>query len=1075
MPRRLQLSHYVVVACIITTTHAFTTPLANPRAWPWLTGTTSTARSASIHMDESISSSVQDSQRFRQYLRTLPLASKNKAEICQKMKHEVEHMVARYSKTNTQDMSNEEEKAFYQGPAVAPSVECYTMVLSAYARANLGIAGAQEAEAIYQQCWEQTGTSNVILKTNCLRIWARAGDWKRADWWLQDMEETFQQSGQTLDAPDSITYTVYLEALANTKTLSAKEIGKRTRDIWQKMRNDPSPYSSPTRLTYHAALRSLLAAEHAVETLDFAEDIFRELQADYRQSGNVEMKPSALSMQFLFQIAAHCNGGLTVAQRAYTWWKELNNTFEKSSFDPDYLPTEGIYSTLLTAFAHVEPQFAHETVDQVDEILKVLDIYNTDPLALKPGVHVYTAAINAKANARTIQSCNEAELILRAIPSPDAIAYQCAIKAYARIQCPKEADKLVWELQNIADESDKIQGPDLMTLSTVITAWSRTRKIGQSFNHASDRALKLGYLILKNAGNKRQRTIDPWILDDVLQMLSVSHRKDAGKLAESFLEARGQVDGFAPSYHSYVMAIDAWANSGMKTSGKKALSLLKEIESLYKEGKIEDAPSIRVLSSVLIALSKSPRNHGVALPVVSNIFEQIVQCYNAGDRSATVSARLQTCVLSYVNKNSGASGFQKSLDLLQSFKDMTEQGNCQFPTTAVYNCVLAGLAHRGRSTEAEAILEEMKVFAAQGKSCAPDVASMTSVCRAHANNLSETETGKIAEQCLREADHMYRNGDKSMEPDTRLYNSVLNAYAKDSSVNSSAAKDAGRLLFEMEMAAATGEHPSSPDLVSYGCACQAYGRSGLPDSPSHVWHIVDRVHQQVGEGKLPEPDIFFYTAAISTLTNSRCKGSLPVADAIFKRMVKSGSVKPDCWMYNSMLLGWSKSRERARLSHCTSIFAQMKENPMVVPDVESHNAVIFAAARSPRSLPEERLEDFHVALSHFREVHHDQNLEPNSLTYSFFIKACRSLLADCDDRRKLITKAFILCRENKVVSTEVLGEVYRAMGTYLQQELADEGVDFVLNNAEIDRIPDEWCANLPSQKRKKNICLRRWR
>jgi pentatricopeptide repeat protein len=386
----------------------------------------------------------------------------------------------------------------------------------------------------------------------------------------------------------------------------------------------------------------------------------------------------------------------------------------------------------------------------------------------------------------------------------------------------------------------------------------------------------------------------------------------------------------------------------------------------------------------------------------------------------------------------------------------------------VYNCVLSGLAQHGMAAEADELLREMEELSREGMPCTPDVVSISCVCRAHAHS-RQREAGKSVEKRLRDVKERYANGDYAMKPDTRLYNAVLTAYAQDASEDSKAVEHAERILFEMELSA-SDKNPTVPDLITFGSLCQAYGRSQLYDGPSKVIEICERVRKLYETGQLSKPDLAFYSAVISPLTKSKVKRSMPIAESLFRQM-ENEKINPDKWMYNNLLAGWSKSNESNRLARCLSLFSQM-EGAGITPDTESHNSIIFAASRSHSRSAEQKLEDFRDAIRHFRTVH---KIRPNSSTYSFFIKACRSLVSDGDDRQKLVSQAFTLCREKKLVSTAVLGEVFLASPSFLKEQLELEGVPFDEEEAQLREIPKEWCSNLGSRKITTNICIKRWR
>ena len=56
------------------------------------------------------------------------------------------------------------------------------------------------------------------------------------------------------------------------------------------------------------------------------------------------------------------------------------------------------------------------------------------------------------------------------------------------------------------------------------------------------------------------------------------------------------------------------------------------------------------------------------------------------------------------------------------------------------------------------------------------------------------------------------------------------------------------------------------------------------------------------------------------------------------------------------------------------------------------------------------------------------------------IRACYKLLPDGEDRQKLISKTFILCKENQLVSKQVLTEIFKAHLKLPVDELKEEGI-----------------------------------
>jgi hypothetical protein len=319
----------------------------------------------------------------------------------------------------------EETDHSYKGPAIEPDVSCYAMVANAYAKAGLGRVGAELAEAVYHRCQTHSVAQrpNAILATACLNAWTNADEWKKADEWLTDMEEKFASTGDKFDAPDTVTYTCYLEGLANSRTLKGPEIARRGETVFQKVlalaASGDNPYVKPNRFTYIAAMKCLTREENGIETLNKAEGLLRELESMYAKTKIHATKPKSVAYLAVLNTAARCGAGIEGARRAEALLLELQKLSER---DSDYHIQEPCWTACLTAFARVQPEHAAEAAEKVDEILEKME---NDTSVRRPSVHVYTAAINAKVNDSDPRSVEEAATILRQLKKPDSVAYKC--------------------------------------------------------------------------------------------------------------------------------------------------------------------------------------------------------------------------------------------------------------------------------------------------------------------------------------------------------------------------------------------------------------------------------------------------------------------------------------------------------------------------------------------------------------------------------------------------------------------------------------------------------------------------
>jgi hypothetical protein len=382
--------------------------------------------------------------------------------------------------------------------------------------------------------------------------------------------------------------------------------------------------------------------------------------------------------------------------------------------------------------------------------------------------------------------------------------------------------------------------------------------------------------------------------------------------------------------------------------------------------------------------------------------------------------------------------------------------------------------------EAERLLNEMNEMAAVGYPCAPDVVTISCVCRAFANS-KLSQTGPRAEKYLRQTRERYEEGETRMKPDTRLYNSVITAYVNDSYSNPKAAEKADELLHEMQLSAAC-DNIVVPDLVSFSSVCQAYSKSPDPSALEKAVKVFERAEQSALDGILEFPDIVFFSSVVLAFTRSKSEKATEKAEGLVRHMQKLSEkgrdVKPNTIVYNTLLSSYATSQHSDRVDKAKALFAEMKERYAsgekdAGPDVTSHNWLILVSARSPSPLPVKRREHFNLALEHFRELHGpDSTVKPNSFTYCYFLKACQMLLPDGDGGQKLAGKTLELCKQNGLVTREVIVEAYMLDQELVRRELGQEGVK--IEKSCVPYIPDKWCSEVPPRKRFNNIDLKKW-
>ena len=178
--------------------------------------------------------------KFCNYLQSLH-AIRDKRERVLKMDAELAIMEERWKlsiSTNRQytgwylkDDDNSNVRS-YTGLAFEPDASCYAIVATAYAKAGMGSEGARRAERLVDRLSSYPGTQKQVhqkvLLSAIMKAWAMADNWTKANEWLDQM--TIKGS-----APDMMTYTMFLDALAQSQSANVEQIQHETREILGRM------------------------------------------------------------------------------------------------------------------------------------------------------------------------------------------------------------------------------------------------------------------------------------------------------------------------------------------------------------------------------------------------------------------------------------------------------------------------------------------------------------------------------------------------------------------------------------------------------------------------------------------------------------------------------------------------------------------------------------------------------------------------------------------------------------------------------------------------------------------------
>lgn len=333
-----------------------------------------------------------------------------------------------------------------------------------------------------------------------------------------------------------------------------------------------------------------------------------------------------------------------------------------------------------------------------------------------------------------------------------------------------------------------------------------------------------------NSLEERPHQLEPdmWIFNTVLLIWARSGRADSGQVAEEILDMmnvfgrnRSYSEFPYPNDQSYTFVIDAYANSGQKNSGKKALEILQQLlESDWH-------PNARCLSTTIEAIFKAGD------PIPLHLLKQMIDLNQSGDDSSVINSRTFTKAI----VRGDAGNALQVLDLLNDIGDGSIGPNVVHYNAAIFCLAKSDLPNRKET--ANELLKRMNERGIKG-----NVVTYTAV-------LSAQDTYDEAERWLWRMEDKY-----GIAPTTRTYNACL--YVLLNSGTENAVDRAFALLSRMEQRFTKGSADTKPDLVTYTFIAnilRRYGSKEVATARRQADWLIARVRQMGCE-----PDDIFDSA-----------------------------------------------------------------------------------------------------------------------------------------------------------------------------------------------------------------------
>jgi hypothetical protein len=465
----------------------------------------------------------------------------------------------------------------------------------------------------------------------------------------------------------------------------------------------------------------------------------------------------------------------------------------------------------------------------------------------------------------------------------------------------------------------------------------------------------------------------------------------------------------------FVFVIEAWSkcvDGAPKCQARfdQLVSLLPRVKD-KNDWKRLDA---NVYTNVILAWSKVSNSRD-ATEKAYTLWKALIQKYreNAINEPPLIAFNSVITALARMGDIQRA---QMVLDVLEEFSCASAD---LVPNALPYNSILHGILHHfGEKALPKAL--EIIHFMEEKKQTRPSIApncfsySMLLKCYLQSSE-NKAEHADQALVCLDRIETLWKTQaqDTSLVPTNRLYNMVMNGFAKSHHRN--AGERAMELLARMKRISSSElavpfNHKAvascRPDIISYTCAIECWSvsaasaSSSAPTQAEALLNEAQRLFEQTGDKSLM-PNLRTYTMAIQCF--AKHNGSVVKARSLLTRLQEQ----------------YEKTKDPQLYPNSTYPF----------------NYVLNCAANT---LVDDKLDAFRVATQTYQDLRQSKIVSPDEYTFAFWLKCCHNLLdPNLEIRNQCIQYAFEECKQQGLVTDEVLTRLIQCSPPILVQSMLE--------------------------------------
>ena len=175
-------------------------------------------------------------------------------------------------------------------------------------------------------------------------------------------------------------------------------------------------------------------------------------------------------------------------------------------------------------------------------------------------------------------------------------------------------------------------------------------------------------------------------------------------------------------------------------------------------------------------------------------------------------------------------------------------------------------------------------------------------------------------------------------------------------------------------------------------------------------------------------------------------------------------MRPTVVTYTSCINAWAKSTDYGKAERANSVLVRMKEmyaSGVIAdkPNEFAFTAVINACATTYGEHAEKQ-EAFRIAYGIFKEMSQSEDISPNHVTYSTFLRAISKLVPSGEIKDCMASAAFRLCIRDGQCDANCLFHIRNAASPELVSDLLGCSDPSEAARLTVDDMPIKWTCNV---------------